>query len=231
MKTVDIEEPTSFLDHVFLGFTQRECEPNEINVMFESHISAAAPENYQDGKSHVQKNSAWSCDMERHARKCMERYCELANKTEQLHKVSSPCVDDHQIKKDTLVNTSKLSQVCSQVVLTCMYLARIGRPDILWSVNKLARSVTNWTQSCDKRLARSISCIHHISDYRHCCHVGNTAHHCRLGLFHDSDFTEDLQDSTSTSAYSEAKHLYQSVGSAKSKLQCLTARQNLKLCR
>ena len=32
--------------------------------------------------------------------------------------------------------------VCSQIVLQCLYFARIGRPDILWSVNKLARAVT-----------------------------------------------------------------------------------------
>ena len=37
--------------------------------------------------------------------------------------------------------------------MTCLYLARIGRPDVLWSVNKLARAVTKWTKSCDKRLA------------------------------------------------------------------------------
>ena len=29
MKDVDIGEPTSFLDHVFKGCTQRECKPNE----------------------------------------------------------------------------------------------------------------------------------------------------------------------------------------------------------
>ena len=45
---------------------------------------------------------------------------------------------------------------CSQIVLKCPYLARIGRPDILWSVNKLARTVTKWTRACDKRLARLI---------------------------------------------------------------------------
>ena len=31
------------------------------------------------------------------------------------------------------------------------------------------------------------------------CHVGNTAKQCRLGLFQDSDFTGDLEDSKSTS--------------------------------
>ena len=29
MKLVDLGEPTSFLQHVYLGFTQRECKPNE----------------------------------------------------------------------------------------------------------------------------------------------------------------------------------------------------------
>ena len=92
-----------------------------------------------------------------------------------------------------------MSEVCSQIVLKCLYLARIGRRDILWSVNKLARSVTKWTQACDKRLARLLSYIHHTNDYRQYCHVGNTAQQCRLGLFQDSDFAGDLEDSKSTS--------------------------------
>ena len=37
-----------------------------------------------------------------------------------------------------------------------MYLARIGRPAILWSVNKLARSVTKWTQACDTFITQTI---------------------------------------------------------------------------
>ena len=45
----------------------------------------------------------WSYDMEGHAQKCVERYCELANKkTEQLYKVSSPCLDDHHFKEEEL---------------------------------------------------------------------------------------------------------------------------------
>ena len=77
-------------------------------------------------------------------------------------------------------------------------LARIGRPDIPWSVNKLARSITKWAKACDKRLNRLISYIHHTCEYKH-CHVGNTAKECRLGLFQDSDFAGDLEDSKSTS--------------------------------
>ena len=93
----------------------------------------------------------------------------------------------------------ELSKVCSQIDFTCLHLARIGRPDFLWSVNKFARSFTKWTEACDKRLFRLISYIDHTSEYKHYCHVGNTAKQCRLGLFQDSDFAGDLEDSKSTS--------------------------------
>ena len=82
--------------------------------------------------------------MEGHAKKCVERYCELANNTtQQLYKVSTPCIDDHHFKEEEMKSVGDLSQVCSQFFFVkCLYLARIGRPDILWSVKKLARSIT-----------------------------------------------------------------------------------------
>ena len=102
-------------------------------------------------------------------------------------------------EREELKSVGELSKVCSQIVLKCVYLARIGRPDILWSVNKLARSITKWTKACGTRLSRLISSIHHTCDYRQCCHVGNTPKQCRMGLFQDSDFAGDLEDSKSTS--------------------------------
>ena len=110
----------------------------------------------------------------------------------QLYKVSTPCLDDVE-------SVGEWSTVCSQIVLKCFYLARIGRPDIPWSVQKLARAVIKWTRACDRRLARLISYIHHMSEYKQDCHVGNTAQQCRLGLFQDFDFARDLADSKSTS--------------------------------
>ena len=80
-------------------------------------------------------------------------------------------------------SVGELSHVCSQIVLKCLYLARIGRPDILWSVNKLARSITKWTKACDKRLNRLISYIHHTCEYKQYCHVGNTANNADWDCF------------------------------------------------
>ena len=118
MKNVDLEEPTSFLDHENLGCTQRQCKSNEIIIeqytkMFGSRISAGATEKLPGWEKPHAKTVAWSSDMEGHARKCFERYCELANKkVEQLFQVSSPCLDDHQFRQEALESVGEVSKVC-----------------------------------------------------------------------------------------------------------------------
>ena len=202
-KEVDFGEPTSFLDDVHLVCTQRQCEISKdivdnYRTMFESRISAGATEKLPCSENI--RSSSWSYDMEGHAKKCVERYYELENKTtQQLYEVSTPCIDNHHFKEEELKSVGELSKICFQIVLKYLYLTRIGRPDILWSVNKLARSIAKWTKVCDKRLSRLISYIHYTCEYRQYCHVGNTAKQCRLGLFQDSDFAGDLEDSKSTS--------------------------------
>ena len=91
-----LTKPTSFLDHVYLGCTQRECKPNAISKkeyreMFESRISATATEKLP-GLEETSRKSG-----------CMVLYCELANKkVEQIKKVSSPCLDDHLFRQEEL---------------------------------------------------------------------------------------------------------------------------------
>ena len=62
MKHVDPDETDSFLDHVYLGCTQRECKPNEIIIeeytkMFESRISAGATEKLPGWENLTQNSS------------------------------------------------------------------------------------------------------------------------------------------------------------------------------
>ena len=99
--------------------------------MFESRMSAGGMGKLPCSGKLEANISSWSYDMEGHAKKCVERYCELANKTtQQQHKVATPCVDDHQFKEEEVGSVGDLSKICSQIVLKCLYLARIGRLDI-----------------------------------------------------------------------------------------------------
>ena len=74
-KEVDLGEPTSFLDHVYLGCTQRQCEISKDMVgnnrtMFESRISAGGQKHFRPSKSSyffmvlmiwkVMQRSVWS---------------------------------------------------------------------------------------------------------------------------------------------------------------------------
>ena len=99
--------------------------------MFESRISAGRTEKLSYSENF--RISSWSFDMEGHAKKSVERYCELANRTtQQLYKVSIPFIDEHRFKEEEMKSVGELSQVCSQIVLKCLYLARIGRHVIFY---------------------------------------------------------------------------------------------------
>ena len=108
-----------------------------------------------------------------------------------LQKASTPCIDDHHCNEKELKPVGALSKVCSQIVLKCWYLARIG-PDILWSVNKLARSITKWTKTCAKRLSRLISYIHRTCVYTQYCHVGHTAKQCNFWDWFETPILQEI---------------------------------------
>ena len=235
-KEVDLGEPTSFFDHVYLGCTQRQYEISKdivdnYRTMFESRISAGWTEKLPYSENF--RISSWSYDMEGHAKKCVERYCELANKTtQQLYNVSTPCIDDHHFEEEELKSVGELSQVCSQIVLKFLCLARIGRPDILWSANKLARSITKWTKACDKRLNRLISCIQHTCEYNNIVMwetlLSNADWDCFRTLILQEIFRIQNLHQVELCAFLEVIHLFQSVVCARNKLQFHTVQQDQK---
>ena len=111
--------------------------------------------------------------MEGHAQKRVERYCD-----------SSRMRNWNQLK-----NCQKYAHRLS--LNACMWHEWVDLT-FIWSVTKLARAVTKWTRACDRRSTRLIAHIHPTSDHRQYCHVRNTAQHCRLCLFQDSDFAGDF---------------------------------------
>ena len=202
-REVDLGEPTSFLDHVYLVCTQRQCEISKdivdnYRTMFESRNSARATEKlpYFENLS----ISSWSYDMESHAKKCVGDIVNwqtrrLNNSTKYLLHASMTTTSKKK-KWHLLENWHKYALKLFWNAYTWHLLEDLI---FLWSVNKLARSITKWTKPCDKRLNRLNSYIHHTCEYKQYCNVGNTAKQCRLGLFQEFDYARDLEDSKSTS--------------------------------
>ena len=90
--------------------------------MFGSLTSAGAVEKLLNSGIVIAKFTAWSCDMDGQAKKCVERSCELAKNTSSSC-IKSPCLDDHVCKKEELEAIGALSKVCSPIVLKCICLA------------------------------------------------------------------------------------------------------------
>ena len=146
VKDVDLEEPTSCLDHVYLGCTQRECQ-----------ISKDIVDNYQKyvrikdvcwcyGKITRNANQGtltptlslhgpmpWKV-MQRNAWKDIAnwRTTQPNNDTQSRRRALMTT----KFKEEEIGSVGEMSTVCSQIVPKCLYLARIGRLHILWSANK-----------------------------------------------------------------------------------------------
>ena len=92
--------------------------------MFESRIFAVRTEELPYSENF--RVSSWSYDMEGHAKKCVERYCELANKTtQQLYKVSTPCIDDHHFIEEEFKICWRIDKImlsnCSEMLVLGTY--------------------------------------------------------------------------------------------------------------
>ena len=88
MKEVDLGEPTSFFDHVYLGCIQRECQTSKDIVdnqrnMFGSKIFARAEDKLPFSEKRSANISSWSHDEEGHAKNV---WSDVANwRTEQVN--------------------------------------------------------------------------------------------------------------------------------------------------
>ena len=213
-KEVDLGEPTFCLDHVYLGCTQRQCKISKdivdnYRTMFESRISAERAEKLPFPQN--LRISSWSYDMEGHAKKCVERYCELANKwTQQLYKVSTPCIDDHHLKEEEMKSVGELSQVCSQNVLKCFFSTNWKTPYSMFSKHTCTSG-----HQMDQRLWQTLGSF----DFLHSSHMwieailscGKRFTTVQVGLVSEL-FAGNLEDSKLTSgdfcAYWEVIHLF-----------------------
>ena len=148
---------------------------------------------------HSPSIKAWQYSMVGHAEQCVDKYLELTGKSiEVLKPAATPNIDDHMFTKEDFSNKGEVADVAARIVLKALYLARTNRPDILWTVNALARKVTKWDASCDKRLLRLISYLHSTKDQSITCYVGDCIANCNVHLFVDASFAGDLEDSKST---------------------------------
>ena len=125
VKDVELGEPTSFLDHVFFSCTHRECETSK-DVLENTEICSNPGflldrwKNFQFPGNRIRifphGPMTW---------KVMQRnvWKEIANwqrKTQQLYKVATPCIDDHQFKEEEM-GSVQFAHDCSEMCVFDTY--------------------------------------------------------------------------------------------------------------
>ena len=199
-----LDEPTWFLDHCVFGCTRRECKPIDIIIgeytkVFKSRISAGSTGQIPGEKPHA-KTVAWSYDMEGHARNALGDTATWQTKQwrsyAKLQVFAGMTINSNRKNLNQLENYHKfahklLSNVCSWNDLEDQTFC--GRWTNLQeqSQNGLRHAADDWQDWFHTFITQM--------EFRQSCHVGNTAQHCRLGLFQDSDFAGGFEDSKSTS--------------------------------
>ena len=124
---VDLGDPTSFFDHVYMGCIQDNAKQAKIlwtitEPCLNPEIPAKATEKLPCSEN--LRISSRSYDMEGHAKKCVEGYCELANKTtQQLYKVSTPCFDDHPFQRRIGIR----GRIVKSMLSDCLEMVKFGR--------------------------------------------------------------------------------------------------------
>ena len=86
-----------------------------------------------------------------------------------------------------------------KVLMKCLWLGRLARPDIIKPIGDLATQVQKWSRNCDKALYRLICYIHSTLEHRLVGTVNDVAGDLRLRLYVDADFAGDRHDAKSTS--------------------------------
>ena len=227
-KEVDLGEPTSFLDHVYLGCTQRQCEISKdivdnYRAMFESRISVGG-----EREITIPSRSSYFFMVLWHGWSRKEVCGTILWVGEQddsatLQKYLLPALMTITSKKKKW----NLLENCQLPALKLFWNA--------YTWHELEDPIFHgqWTNLHDQsqngpkhvtnaRIDWFHTFITHVNTKQY-CYVGNTAKQCRLGLFQDSAFCGRIQNPLLEEhcAFLEVIHLFQVQQNPKSSLWTL----------
>ena len=79
-------------------------------------------------------------------KQCVDLYLELTQQTESsLKHVSTPSIDDHQLKPEDFEQEGILAKEAIRVIMKSLYGARLVGFELLWPICSMAREVSRWT--------------------------------------------------------------------------------------
>ena len=235
-KEFDLGEPTSFLDHVYVGCSQRQCEISKDMVdnqwtMCESRISAG-----ENWKTTMLGKSSCFFVVLRYGRSCQEMCGTILWVGKQDDSTTPQSIYSmhwwSSFQRRRLKSVGELSKVSSQIVLKCLYLARIGRPIFHGQWTNLRGRLQNGQKFVTNAwIYWSLTSITHVNPNNIVMWeilLSNADWDCFRTLILREILKTQNQLRVEHCAFLEAIHLFQPAGCVRNKLQFHTVQQNQK---
>ena len=94
-------------------------------------------------------------------------YCEITGmRQEKLCKVSTPCLLENQVTDEELAHEGEMHAFAARILMRCLWLSRLARPDISFAVQRLASRITRWIKwEDDRQKLRLVSCPNSTCEY------------------------------------------------------------------
>ena len=132
-----------------------------------------------------------------YAKNACNLYEELSGRS--LKAASTPFVADGSLLETDWTAKGQLSGSASRILMKCLWLARLSRPDIMKPLSDLTRRITTWATADDKRLYRLMCYLFTTQDYSIVHSMGDPPEKLRLSLYTDADHASDVEHAQSTS--------------------------------
>ena len=142
---------------------------------------------------------ALSLDTADFSKQRVELYVSISGRDVKL--ASTPHLDESTLPICDGESRGQLASSAARIIMKCLWLARLARPDLMVAVTSLASKVASWSPNDDRRCARLIGYIAATPDYSPVMYINNQPSELRLALYVDSDFGGCIHTARSTSGY------------------------------
>ena len=101
--------------------------------------------------------------------------------------LATPYVSENLLTQQDFEVEGQVSHKSSSVLMKLLWVCRLARPDLAYSISTLATQVTRWSRNSDKQLFRLVSYLNSTLDVCMVSQVSDPPAECTLDLFCDAD--------------------------------------------
>ena len=139
-----------------------------------------------------------SFDMGDYTKQAVQMYRDVVG-IQTFKVTTTPFCPDGSLTLEGECTRGELSPKACGILMKCLWLARLARPDVLKAINDLSTHLSQWSSNDDRRLLRLISYLHTTQDDRLVGSICDTAEDLYVELFCDADFSGADDNARSTS--------------------------------